>query len=607
MEDLANIQVTSVSRKAESLADAPAAIFVITGDEIRRSAATTLPEALRLAPNLQVSRVDARNYAISSRGFNGVFADKMLVLIDGRTVYSPLFSGTFWDAQDVMLEDVDRIEVISGPGGTVWGANAVNGVINVITRSAQDTQGILLSGGAGSREKNGALRYGGQMGNGGYYRVYGKYSDNDDTRNSKGTALAEGWRRDQTGFRADWGGRADNGTLQGDAYVGRLHQSGTRDIQTSGGNILGRLNRELSDTSSVKIQAYLDHTLRDQPTAYVDRLTTADLEGQHAIKLGLQHTITWGGGYRLMQDKIENAGNFAFLPASLDSHVANVFAQDEIELARTLHLTLGAKLEHNNYTGRESLPSARLAWKFAPDQLLWSALSQAVRSPSRIDRDFFAPSTPAIKNGVPQFVFNGGPDFQSEVARVAEVGYRGRLSSSVSIAVTANYSKYEDLRTLEPNASGPGFVFRNGAHGTSKGLEMTGAWQVMPAWRLGGGVLVQRIDTAADSGVVDVLPTLGAAFANTGADPASYWMLRSTWDIASNKDFDVTLRHTGALPSGTSVYTSMDLRYGWRVNKNLELSVIGQNLLASSHNEFGTDVTGSLFERALFLKLVWRL
>lgn len=606
LEDLANIQVTSVSRKAESLADAPAAIFVITGDDIRRSAATTLPEALRLAPNLQISRVDARNYAISSRGFNGVFADKMLVLIDGRTVYSPLFSGTFWDAQDVMLEDVDRIEVISGPGGTVWGANAVNGVINVITRSAQDTQGILLSGGAGSREKNGALRYGGQLGNGGYYRVYGKYSDNDDTRNSKGNALAEGWRRDQTGFRADWGGRADNGTLQGDAYAGRLHQAGTRDIQISGGNILGRLNRELSDGSSVRFQAYLDHTMRDQPNAFVDRLTTADLEGQHAIKLGPQHTITWGGGYRFMQDHVDNGAGFSFLPGSLNSHVANIFAQDEIELARTLHLTLGAKLEHNNYTGRESLPSARLAWKFAPDQLLWGALSHAVRSPSRIDRDFYAPTTPAIKNGVPQYLFNGGPGFQSEVARVAEVGYRGRLSSTVSFAVTANYSQFEDLRTLEPNANGPGFFFRNGARGTSKGLEMTGAWQVMPAWRLSGGVVAQRIDTAANSGVVDVLPTVASAFANSGVDPSSYWMLRSTWDIDASKDLDVTLRHTGALPSGTSAYTSMDLRYGWRVNRNLELSVVGQNLLASSHNEFGMDLAGSQFERALFLKLVWR-
>jgi iron complex outermembrane receptor protein len=600
LEDLANIQVTSVSRKSESLADAPASIFVITNDDIHRSAATTLPEALRLAPNLQVARVDARNYAISARGFNGVFANKMLVLIDGRTVYSPLFSGTFWDAQDVMLEDVDRIEVISGPGATVWGANAVNGVINVITKSAADTQGTLLSAGAGSHEKNGALRYGGELGNGGHYRVYGKYSDNDDTRNAAGTVLSEGWRREQAGFRTDWGGRADNGTLQGDAYSGRLHQLGTRDIQISGANIVGRISRQLSDNSSMRLNAYLDHTLRDQPNAFVDRLTTVDFEGQRAIRFGERNAITWGGGYRAMFDRLDNGPAFSFLPASLNSHVANLFVQDEIELAKTLHLTLGEKVEHNTFTGRESLPSARLAWKFATNQLLWGAVSRSVRAPSRIDRDFFAPA-----NGT---LFNGGPDFQSEVARVAELGYRGQLSPTVSFAATANYSQFDRLRTLEPTSNAPFPVaFRNGSQGNSRGLEMTGAWQVLPTWRLSAGLVAQRFNTTLNPGVVDVLPTVGAAFANTGSDPSSYWTLRSVLDVTSNQEFDVSLRHVGALPTGTPAYTSMDLRYGWKVRKDLEISLIGQNLLSSSHVEFGTDAAGSRIERGAFLKLVWRL
>jgi iron complex outermembrane receptor protein len=600
LEDLANIQVTSVSRKSESLADAPASIFVITNDDIHRSAATTLPEALRLAPNLQVARVDARNYAISARGFNGVFANKMLVLIDGRTVYSPLFSGTFWDAQDVMLEDVDRIEVISGPGATVWGANAVNGVINVITKSAADTQGTLLSAGAGSHEKNGAVRYGGELGNGGHYRVYGKYSDNNDTPTAKGTVLSDGWRREQAGFRTDWGSRANNGTLQGDAYSGRLHQAGTRDIQISGANIVGRISRQLSDDSSMRLNAYLDHTLRDQPNAYVDRLTTADFEGQNAFRFGERNTITWGGGYRAMFDRIENGPNFAFLPTSFNSHVANIFVQDEIELGKTLHLTVGEKVEHNAYTGRESLPSARLAWKFATNQLLWGAVSRAVRAPSRIDRDFFAPANGAL--------FNGGAQFQSEVARVAELGYRGQLSPTVSFAATANYSQFDRLRSLEPttNAAFP-VAFRNGSQGNSRGLEMTGAWQVMPAWRLSAGLVAQHINTSANPGVVDVLPTVGAAFANTGADPSSYWTMRSSWDVSSSQEVDVSLRHVGALATGTPAYTSMDFRYGWKVRKDLEVSVIGQNLLSSSHVEFNTDAAGSRVERGAFLKLVWRL
>src|SRR5438067_6837304 len=314
LEELANIQVTSVSKRAESLSDAAASIFVITDTDIRRSGATTLPEALRLAPNLQIARVDARNYAVTARGFNNPFENKLLVLIDGRTVYSPLFSGVYWDVQDVVMDDVERIEIISGPGATLWGANAVNGVINIITKPAASTQGALLSATAGRDERNGAVRYGGALANGGHYRVYGKYAADDDTYTAAGTATHTGWRREQTGFRSDWGGKAQNLTLQGDAYDGRLQQAGTDDIRVGGANLLGRLNRSFDDGSSAMLQMYRDHTERKQPLAFIEHLDTLDLQLQHATRLGERHRVVWGGGYRWGHDRVQNGAGFGFLP-----------------------------------------------------------------------------------------------------------------------------------------------------------------------------------------------------------------------------------------------------------------------------------------------------
>lgn len=608
LEELANIQVTSVSRKPESVADAPASIFVITGEDIRRSAATTLPEALRLAPTLQVARVDARNYAISARGYGSVFSDKMLVLVDGRTVYSPLFSGTFWDAQDVVLEDIDRIEVISGPGATAWGTNAVNGVINIITRSAADTQGTLAAAGVGTREKNGVVRYGGQLANGGYFRVYGKYAQADDVEKRSG-ATDFGWRRDQAGFRTDWADGPAKLTLQGDAYVGRLHQRQpvvTRDIDTSGMNLMGHFSERLSETSSVQLKAYVDHTLRDQPNNFVDRLTTADIELRHSLALGERHAFAYGGEYRALWDRNEAGPVYGFLPGDFDSHVASAFLQDEIRLTQSLRLTLGEKLEQNSYTGVESLPSVRLAWKVSPNHLLWGALSRAARAPSRIDRDFTSPQL--VRNGRALPYFNGGPGFASETARVAELGYRGQMSPRLSLAATASFSQYDNLRTLVLNP-GAQLQFANGARGTSRALEMTAAWQATSAWRLSGGMVVQHIDTAPKEGAApDLLPALAPAYGNALADPSAFWQVRSTWDIARDKDLDITLRHVGSLPAPTNTpaYTAMDLRYGWRPRKDLEISLIGQNLLSSSHVEFNSDTAGYQIDRAVFLKMVWR-
>jgi iron complex outermembrane receptor protein len=600
LEDLANIKVTSVSKRAELLTDAPASIFVITGEDIRRAGATTLPDALRLAPNLQVAGVDARNYAVTARGFNNPFENKLLVLIDGRVVYSPLFSGVFWDAQDVLLEDVDRIEVISGPGATMWGANAVNGVVNVITKRADQTQGTLAAV-DGSRDRaSGSVRYG-ALANGGSYRVYGKTARSDDLPREDGRLALTGWHRTQAGFRSDWGNTLQQSTVQGDAYKGALHQNGTADITIGGANLLGRLTRQTASGSELSLQAYWDYTERNQPNAFIEHLNTLDLQAQEATQAGA-HTLLWGAAYRLASDHVQNDRSFAFLPGSQNMSWANVFIQDEFALRENLRLTGGLKLERNSYTGLEVLPTLRLAYKPVANQLLWGALSRSVRAPSRIDRDFFSPSNPPIVNGVPHYTIAGGPDFESEIANVAELGYRAQFTPALSYSATAFYSRYDRLRTGELGSNGA-IVFTNGGEGRSRGIETWGNWQALPTWRLSAGFVVQHVTTDVKPGVTDFLSKTGLAT----SDPSNHWLLRSSFDVRDGQELDLSLRHSGSLAApSVPAYTALDLRYGWRIGKGLDLSLIGQNLLDHSHPEYGGLSGRTVYERALAVKLVWQ-
>ncbi len=469
LEELANIEVTSVSKRSELLSGASANVFVIRANDIRRAGATTLPEALRLAPNLQVAKVDARNYAVTARGFNNPFENKLLVLIDGRTVYSPLFSGVFWDAQDVVLEDILRIEVISGPGATLWGANAVNGVINIITRSAVDTDGVLATVGAGPDLRNATVRYG-KVNHDGAWRIYGKYTEIDDNLNMRGVATRMGMRRSQAGWRYDSGTTGNTNTVQGDVYQGKLHQPGTREIDTSGANLLARIVRAQQDGAELSLQAYADQTRRDQPNAFVERLNTFDIELQQSFAPIGRHSIVAGGGYRLADDQVASSGpGFAFLPGQRKLHWSNLFMQDEITLSDTLRAHLGLRLEHNSYTGKEVLPSASLAWQLAPRHFLWTQLARAIRAPSRIDADFYSPAKPPHTIG-------GGPDYVSEVARTLQLGYRGQPWPELSVSATVYGTEFDKLRTLEPNPAGPAtgaFVFLNKAQGSGVGLEPT--------------------------------------------------------------------------------------------------------------------------------------
>ena len=604
LEQLAELRVTSVSKKPKPLANEPASVFVITEQDIRRSGSTTLPEALRLAPNLQVARLDARNYAITARGFNSAFANKLLVLIDGRSVYSPLFSGVYWDAQDVMLADLDRIEVISGPGGSLWGANAVNGVVNIVTRSAEDTQGELISVGGSVHEQQAAVRHGGELTNDGFYRIYAKHSRHDDTETAGGTSTYTGWERSQTGFRADWEGYDDHYTLQGDAYSGRLHQAGTDDIKISGANILGRASREFAPGSRLTFQAYVDHTQRHQPNAFVQHLNTIDLELQHECLIGERQMFMWGGGYRYLSDHVDNDVFFAFLPEDLNMQWRNVFIQDEIKLTRNLELTIGAKWEDNPFTGWETLPAIQLGWTPGHNQLIWTKASRAVRTPSRIDRDFYSPTNPPVVDGVPQYLIAGGPDFEAETANVYELGYRQQPVAQMSWSITAFYSEYDKLRTLELNDAATGYVFENQAKADTYGMEIWGSWQPVHNWRLHASLVTQTFDVYLEPGSTDISNTTGLA----SEDPDFYSSIRSSYDLSSHVTIDSTLRYVDELEgSQVPAYTALDVRVAWEISPHLEISLVGQNLTDHSHPEFGASPGRSEYERALYGKLIWDL
>jgi iron complex outermembrane receptor protein len=589
IEELSNIQITSVSRHAERLSDAPAAIFVITGEDIRRSGATRLAEALRLAPNLEVARVSASSYAISARGFNNTIGNKLLVLIDGRTVYTPLFSGVFWDAQDVMLEDVERIEVISGPGAALWGANAVNGVINVITRRAADTQGAFAYGRVGSLERGYGARYGATLGEGGSYRVYGRSFDIFNTSNANGATASDGWSKGQVGFRTDWGTAANGFTLQGDAYRGSLDQALGDDSSISGNNLLGRWNRDLADWGQLQIQSYFEHTERDIPGTFAEHLDIFDVEFQHGLRAIGAHRLTWGGGYRYGDDHVTNTAALAFLPGDRRLRWSNVFAQDEIALEDNLRLTLGGKVEDNYYTGTEFLPSARLAWKLKPQNLIWGAASRAVRAPSRIDRDLFVPAQAP-------FFLAGGPDFVSEVVKVYEIGYRAQPSPAASYSVSLFHNIYDKLRSVEP-APGGGFVLGNKMEGTGDGLEAWGSYQAATYWRLSAGAffLRQRLRPKPDSGDANV--------SAAGNDPAHQWLLRSSFDLPNSTELDIRVRRVGALPNpSVPAYTAADIRIAWRLQRELELSVV---FIDSGHVESGNPATASEMSSGAYVKLKW--
>ncbi len=595
LEELSNLVVTTVSRRPESLSATASAIQVITAEEIRRSGATSIPEALRLASNLQVAQISNNGWAISARGFNSTLANKLLVMIDGRTIYSPLFAGTFWEAHDVPLYDVERIEVISGPGGTLWGANAVNGAINIVTRSAADTQGLLVSAGGGNElHGDGAVRYGGTAGNTSF-RVYGQYARRDGSQLFSGADSPVDTDIGQGGFRLDWAsGSGDVFTLQGDANRVRTENGTPVDSTSRSQNILARWRRQFSVTNELQVQVYLDRALRRVPNSYGDDLRTFDVELQHRLRAGERHQVVWGLTYRTEHDDFEN--NVYFLdPEKITLRRPGGFVQDEIALLpEKLHLTLGTKVEDNEYTGAEWQPSARLAWRVNPDSLLWGAVSRAVRTPSRIDRNLANRTRPPFTAG--------NEAFKSEEAIAYELGLRTQPVRPWSVALATYYTDYDDLRSFEPP---PGqaipLVFGNLLEGSTYGAELTAEYQPGTRWRLTGGYTWLNIDLDLKPGSRD---PFGGVFESR--DWSHQAFLRAAFTLPGDIEIDGNLRHIGRLTTlQVPAYTELDFRLGWRATPTLDVALIGHNFLHDAHGEFG-QAGRLLIERSVYAFITWQ-
>ncbi len=595
LEELMQQQVLLVSRTAEPVGQSASAIQAIPAEVIRRSGSTRLPEALRLATNLAVSQVDSSRWAVSARGFNSILANKLLVMIDGRTVYSPLFAGVFWDSQDVMLEDVDRIEVVSGPGGALWGANAVNGVIDVRTKSARDTQGLLVTAGGGSGlERLGSVRYGGALSPNAHYRVYGKFAGREGNLRASGTEGDDDWRQSQAGFRVDWDFAGLNQlTLSGDLYEMDLPY-GAGDATSRGGNLNGRWSRSLSPSSGVQLEFYYDRAQRNQPGEYNDRLDTYDLDFQHRFTLGRRHAIVWGAGYRRMEDDFQS-GRIIILPQRQTLETLNAFVQDSIILVPDrLQLTVGGKAERNRYTGSEAQPSVRLAWRPSGRQTYWAAVSRAVRTPSRLDRDRFFPRQIA-----------GSPNFDSEVLVAWEMGARLQPHDRISLTLAPFFHDYEGIRSVE--FAGPGATLPlelgNGQMAESYGVELTAHYEVNESWRLHAGLTELRVNIEPEPESRD--RSFGAL---ESVDSERYASLRTSWQISADWDAWANLRYASAITNrfaGVPAYLELDARIGWSPSPRWEISVTGQNLLNAHHAEYGDPTMRHQVERRIFGMLQW--
>jgi iron complex outermembrane receptor protein len=640
IDELMDIEVTSVSGAPDTLLDSASAIQVITNGDILRSGATSIPEALRLADNLDVAQENSHDWAISARGFNANLANKLLVLIDGRAVYSPLYGGVEWNVQDYPLDDIDRIEVISGPGGTIWGANAVNGVINVTTRSAKDTQGLLLEEAAGNELENlTSVRYGATLAPDVYFRVYGQFEDRGSEDFGNGDGASDSIQMSRAGFRIDsYAAPRTTLTLQGDVYSGTEYLGSLGDAGLNGGNILGRWSHSFSDGSDMRLQAYYDRTHLSQPFAasppappyytgfpeapLTDNLDTYDVEFQHNLRLGEKNKFVWGLGYRFTHEFDQDISVVRFLPPSLDQSLYSAFAEDEIALQANLFLTIGSKLEHNDYTGLEVEPNIRLRWNVSPKQMLWAAVSRAVRTPSRYDRDLEVVTglvNPPYPYQFPSEYLAGSSDFNAESVVAYELGYRAELASAASVSISAFYNDYNDLRSTTNTATTATYIFpypvyfQNNLEGDTYGIELAGNYQALSWWRIHAGYDLLRENIHVKPGQVDETGGL-----NETADPENQFSVRSSMDLPGDLQFDAALRWVDKLtidsgPTGGPVagtvpsYFELNARFAWRPTKRLETSVVGQNLLHDHHPEYGfPGATREEIVRGVYGKVEWR-
>jgi iron complex outermembrane receptor protein len=589
IEDLADINVTSVSRTDQPLSDAPAAIYVISHDDIARSGALTIPEMLRLAPNLQVYQTGPGQWVVTARGLNGSlqaqnFSNKLLVLVDGRTVYTPLFSGVFWDLPDVLPDSIDRIEVISGPGATLWGANAVNGVINVITRSAAQLDGAYAAARLGPDRQAAGVRLAGSAGEDLAYSVSARYLREDAFFTPAGASADDGWHRIGGGFRLDWTpSERDAVTLQGELFGGKAAQAGGLEEPFSGRSLSLRWNRTGAGGGETQAQVFYDRIFRDELSTGGARFHTDTFDGdiQHSFALGTRHQVVVGAGARLIKYDITGSSSLFFDPGRADLFIANAFIQDRFAITPKLVLTGGLKVENLPYSGASLLPEMRLAWKPSEKALLWTSVSRAVRSPTPFDED--------VEERVGPISISGNPGFLTEKLTAFEAGVRLQPAEKLTASLTAFYHLYDDLRTIEFNPGGPALVpltWGNNLEGQTYGVEAWADLQVTNWWTLSGGATVLERKFSFDPGALGILGT-----AQLGNDPPYVLKLHSAMNPVSDITLDLDFRAYGALRQSTvPAYQELGTRLAWQATPQVTVSLSGSNLLHDRHQEYpGAD------------------
>ncbi len=605
LSELSNVTVTSVSKKSEPESEAAAAVYVITQDDIKRSGATNIPDMLRMAPGIVVTQSGSNNWTVSSRGFNDQFANKLLVLIDGRTIYSPLFSGVVWDSQDTMIEDIERIEVIRGPGATLWGANAVNGIINIITKNSKYSQGGLATANYGNQFGSVSARYGVKAGDDSYIRTYAKYNDYSSQYLRGGADAGDSWRKQQAGFRSDLrASEQDKITIQGDIYSideddrftfpdlnSPVYASTSKGFKLSGGNILLRWEQKQNKNSETSLQAYFDNA--SQKTSFFsDAANTVDFEFQHYWTGWDRQEFVWGGGYRFINDTNGDTASaqYALTPSTRNDDIFNAFIQDKIALIeKSVFLTLGSKFEHNDYSGFEVQPSARLSWLVDDNQTLWGAVSRAVHTTSRFGSDgrlSYGIYPPTISVPLPTLVQGtGNKNLDSEALTAYEVGYRIQPSKKLSIDVAAYYNDYNKLfaEELGTPVIFPTYVYQpviskstNNAH--SWGGEIAVKYNVSSAWQLAGSY--SYIDLNVDD-------KASIAFKLVGKSPKNMFNIRSTYLFENKLEMTNSLYSYSRLSSiDIPSYYRFDTKLSYPITDAVSVNLVGQNLLYTRHKEF---------------------
>ncbi len=623
VDDLMNVEVTSVARKGQKLSDTPAAVFIVTRDDIRRSGATSIPEILRIVPGLNVARINGNNWAISARGSNGQFANKLLVMIDGRTVFTPLFNGVFWDVQDTLLEDIDRIEVIRGPGGTLWGANAVNGIINIITRHAIETQGALVTAGAGAAEGSSAAgRFGGSFGHNGFYRAYGKSFDRPASAGGA-DPTHDAWTMGRAGFRADWASqRGDNFTAQGDVYRGsaaalsvlidpaRPFADRATLTEVAGEDLQFRWSAVQSSRSDTTVQAFYDYTARSNIGLALGR-RTFDVDFQHHLRLGRNDTV-WGASYRTSDDHAAGPG-FKLVRDSTVANIASAFVQDEIEVARRLHVTVGTKVQFDRESHLQFQPTLRALFKVSDRQTVWAAVTSAVRTPAetelygRINVGAFPDASG--KTGL--IVVNGNAALTPERVESYEAGYRWQVSPTIDFDATAFRNRMWDLMGTDVNtpfvdSSGRTIIplhIANDVRGHAHGGELLLTDALTPNWNVAFGYAFLEQTTINDEG-------LRSTTANGVMDPRHQLQLRSFMQLSRQLELDTSAYYVGRIASDVPSFLRLDAQLSWRPARRWELSISGQNLLRARHEEFprvdGQSESTTPVQRTVNGKVTWR-